>query len=139
MSRASLLRVVRFRATHRYGVSTWSGEENAAAFGALSEVHEHAFRVELAVEGIPHPVTGFVIDLPALDRILLEEVIEPLDGSHLNDRIPEFREGLLQPSTEALARWIGDRVRARISPPTHLRRVRVWESEDLAGEVRFEP
>jgi 6-pyruvoyltetrahydropterin/6-carboxytetrahydropterin synthase len=139
MSRASLLRVVRFSATHRYGVSTWTGAENSAAFGGLTEVHEHAFRAEIVVEGIPHPVTGFVVDLPELDRILLEEVVGPLDGAHLNDAVADFREGLLQPSTEALARWIGDRVRARLVPPTHLRLVRVWESEDLAGEVRFEP
>ncbi|TVP50018.1 MAG: 6-carboxytetrahydropterin synthase [Gemmatimonadales bacterium] len=139
MSRASLLRVVTFRATHRYGVSSWSEAENTAAFGGLMDIHEHTFRVEVVVEGIPHPVTGFVIDLPAMDRILLEEVLGPLDGSHLNDSVPEFREGLLQPTTEALARWIGDRIRARISPPIHLRRVRVWESDDLAGEVRFEP
>ncbi|CAN5736421.1 6-carboxytetrahydropterin synthase [soil metagenome] len=139
MSRASVLRVIRFRATHRYGVATWSDAENAAAFGALSEPHEHAFRVEVSVEGISHPETGFVVDLPSLDRILLEEVTVPLDGTHLNDSVPEFRKGLVQPSTEALARWIGDRIRARISPPTHLRRVRVWESDDLAGEVRFEP
>lgn len=139
MSRASLLRVVHFRATHRYGVSTWSDAENTAAFGELTGLHEHRFRVEVAVEGIPHRVTGFVIDLRDLDRILYEEILDRLDGSHLNDSIAEFRDGNLQPSTETLARWIADRLRARLSPPHHLRSVRVWESDDLGGEVRFDP
>jgi 6-pyruvoyltetrahydropterin/6-carboxytetrahydropterin synthase len=139
MDRATLLRVVHFRATHHYRRSDWSDEENQRAFGALTEPHGHDFRVEVTVGGSPDPVSGFVVDLPELDRILREEVVEPLDGAHLNDRVPEFREGRLQPSTEALARWLGERIARRLLPRAHLERIRVWESDDLGAEVRFLP
>jgi 6-pyruvoyltetrahydropterin/6-carboxytetrahydropterin synthase len=139
MIRAALLRVVHFHATHHYRRRDWSDEENARVFGALTEPHGHAFRVEVRVEGLPDPHTGFVVDLSELDRILREEVVEPLDGAHLNDRVPDFREGGLQPCTEALARWLGERIGRRLPAEVHLERIQVWESDDLGAEVRFTP
>jgi 6-pyruvoyltetrahydropterin/6-carboxytetrahydropterin synthase len=133
----ALIRVVAFHATHRYGLARWSREENQAVFGALTETHPHAFRVEVEVSGTPDPETGFLLDLVALDRLLEEEIHLPLHGSHLNDAIEAFSEGTLQPSTEALASWIGDRLLSKIPSPARLRAVRVWESESLAGVARY--
>ncbi len=137
MPRTSLLRVVRFRATHRYGHPGWSAAENARAFGELVEPHAHDFRVEVEVEGDPDPETGFVVDLATLDRVLREEILAPLDGQELNEVIGGVRNGTLQPSTEVLAHWIGARIATRIPAPARLLRVRAWESDTLGSEVSW--
>ncbi len=53
-----------------------------------------------------------IVNITDLDRVLKEEVDRPLDHHHLNEEIPEFRTRV--PTAENLARWIWDRVAARI-------------------------
>jgi 6-pyruvoyltetrahydropterin/6-carboxytetrahydropterin synthase len=97
--------------------------------------HGHNFSVEITVRGEVDPETGFVVDLPALDRLLREEVVEPLDQQDLNRAILEVRDGTMTPSTEALALWLWGRLRDRIPGAARLHRVRVAESDSLASEV----
>jgi 6-pyruvoyltetrahydropterin/6-carboxytetrahydropterin synthase len=138
MLRTSLVRIVHFRATHAYGLPGRSLADNTALFGELVRPHPHDFRVEVRVEGPADPETGFVVDLPALDALLHANVVEPLDGAHLNDAVPDFREGRVQPSTEALAAYLARALAGRIPPGARLASVRVWESETLAGEARLD-
>src|SRR5690606_24987034 len=81
-----LTRIVRFNAAHRYHRPEWSEERNRATFGACNNPHGHGhnYRLEVMVGGEPAPVTGFSIDLPALDAILQEEVVNRFDHQHLN-------------------------------------------------------
>ncbi len=135
MFRRSLIRTVRFSATHHYRVRGWDAERNRETFGAQAEPHGHEYVVEVAVAGPPDPETGFVTDLGHLDTVLHHEVVEPLDGHDLNRVIPEVAEGAMQPSTEALAEWVYRRVAPRIGDPARVIRVRVWESDELAGQI----
>ncbi|TVP53924.1 MAG: 6-carboxytetrahydropterin synthase [Gemmatimonadales bacterium] len=135
MFRRSLIRMVRFRATHHYRVRGWDAERNRQAFGAQAEPHEHEYAVEVTVAGPPDPVTGFVTDLGQLDGVLHDEIVGPLDGRDLNRVIPEVAEGAMQPSTEALAEWVFRRVAPRVADPARVIRVRVWESDELAGQI----
>lgn len=104
-------------------------------FGDSMTPHGHNYSVEVTVRGEVDPETGFVVDLPALDRMLQEEVVGPLDQRDLNQAIAEVREGRMTPSTEALALWFWSRLRDRIPAPARLLRVRVSESDTLAAEV----
>lgn len=63
-------------------------------------VHGHSFQVEVAIEGTPDPVSGFVADFADLEGACCE-VRSALDHRMLND-IP----GLSQPSLENLCLWI---------------------------------
>jgi 6-pyruvoyltetrahydropterin/6-carboxytetrahydropterin synthase len=133
MSPLYLHRIIRFRATHAYGRKDWSAEANSRTFGALGAPHPHDFRVEVVVTGPSDPVDGFIVDLPALDDLLERLVRSPLNEQHLNDVVEVFRDGLLQPSTEALAAWIGGRLGQALSAPVQLVRVTVWESDSLGS------
>jgi 6-pyruvoyltetrahydropterin/6-carboxytetrahydropterin synthase len=64
------------------------------------EVHGHSFRAEVAVEGIPDPATGMVIDLGRLDEAVVA-LRKRLDHKLLNKI-----EGLGKPTLENLARFI---------------------------------
>lgn len=132
MSEVTLARTVRVRAVHHYARSGWSAERNRSAFGAVADPHPHEYEVTVTVRG-PLDPEGFVVDLVALDR-LLAEVVGALDGTDLNQAIPDVRAGRLQPSTEALARWIWQRVEGRVPGSARLERVRVAEGPELAAE-----
>lgn len=135
MHEASLVRVARFRASHHYGRADWTEERNRETFGDARRPHEHEYRVEITVTGPPDPVSGLVTDLAALDRLLDEEVVGRLGGRSLNEALPPVAEGGAQPGTEVLAGWIFRRLGDRIPGDARLRRVRVWESDELGAEV----
>ena len=134
MTELSLLRTVRFKASHRYGVKEWTEEENRAVFGDNVDPHSHDWSMEVTVTGPVHDDTGFVVDLTALDLALREEVLDRLEGADINQAVPEVRDGTLQPSTENLARWFFERLSPRIPGPARLARVRLFEGPDLGAE-----
>jgi 6-pyruvoyltetrahydropterin/6-carboxytetrahydropterin synthase len=130
VAEAALERTVRFRAHHRYRRSDWSEERNREAFGPVAEPHPHEYVVTVTVRG-EIDAHGFVVDLVALDALLAARV-RSLDGSDLNARI--FHDGRMQPTTEALARWVWEQLSGAIPGAARLTRVRVAESGALAAE-----
>lgn len=133
MPEARLIRRRSFRASHRYGLEAWSEERNRRVFGAQVEAHWHDWRLEVHVVGPVDPETGFATDLGALDGAI-DDLLDGWDGSDLNEVVPPVREGLVQPTTEALARWIFDSLAGRVAPPARLARVRLFESPELGAE-----
>jgi len=138
---ASLTRIVRFSAAHRYHRPDWSEEENRAAFGACANEHGHGHTYHCAVT-VTGPLSSdraMVMDLSLLDRLLQDKVVEPLDHQHLNFAIPEFRYGKTIPTAEALAFWVWRQLEANLPSGVSLRNVRIEEDEtlhaDYAGEL----
>ena len=132
MAEAALERAVTFRAYHHYRRSDWSDARNREEFGPVADPHAHDYVVTITVRGTIDP-HGFVVDLRALDA-LLDERVRSLHGGDLNARV--FPDGRVQPSTEALARWVWDQLADRIPAPARLASVRVAESAALAAEYR---
>ena len=129
-------RTVGFRATHRYWKPEWSADKNRAHFGWTSDEpgHPHDYRCAVTVSGPPDPETGMIVDLPALDRLLAEQVVTPLDGKHLNLDIPEFAYGRTLPTCEALAEFLFARIGAGLPEGVALLRVRVAEDATLHAD-----
>lgn len=133
---ASLVRIVGFSAGHHYRRRDWSEERNHAVFGGSVNPHGHNYRVEVTVGGEVDAETGFVVDLGQLDAVLAELIHRPLDQQDLNRVIPEVETGQMTPSTENLALWLWNRLDGRIPGTARLERLRVFESDTLAAEVR---
>ncbi|SEM48215.1 6-pyruvoyltetrahydropterin/6-carboxytetrahydropterin synthase [Luteibacter sp. UNCMF331Sha3.1] len=70
-----------------------------------SRLHGHSFRVELHVEGDIDPVLGWVMDFGDL-KARFQPLYDRLDHHYLNDI-----EGLENPTSENLARWIFEKLR----------------------------
>jgi len=140
MPRASLTRRVTFAAAHRYRRPEWSDEQNEKAFGlcARESYHGHSYVCEVTVSGEIDPLTGFVVDLGALDSILTEEVKSRFDHRNINVDVPEFGDGKLVPSGENLARFIYDRVRARLPNGVAIDDVKIAEDRTLSASYRGE-
>lgn len=137
-TRVALERRFRFSASHLYRRPEWSEEQNLQAFGkcAIEPGHGHNYRLWVSVEGTPDPETGFLVDLPELDRWVEEAVIEPLDHRHLNHALEIFAPGRSIPSTENLLLWILDRLRRAPLAGAELVALRLEEDEDLAASWR---
>ena len=72
---------------------------------------------------------SFSANLPALDDVLQSTVVRVFDHQHINHAIPEFAEGKLIPTSENIARYCWDRIRAALDPSMTLQRVRLREDE----------
>ncbi|MEN9973681.1 MAG: hypothetical protein RIS20_2028 [Bacteroidota bacterium] len=97
-----------FNAAHKLWRPEWSDEKNQEVFGKCSNHnwHGHNFQLFITVKGVPHPETGFVINLKLLSVLVREHIIEALDHKNLNLDVP-FLEGIMA-STENLAIAIWD-------------------------------
>ena len=136
-----LERRYRFSASHLYRRDEWSEEENRRRFGKCANLpgHGHNYRLFVRVQGAVDPQTGFLVDLPGLDRIVLERVVEVLDHQHINHAVAEFGPGGMIPSSESLLLWIRPRVEAgllELDDTVRLVGLRLEEDEDLAAEWR---
>jgi len=134
-----LTRRVTFAAAHRYRIASWSDERNDATFGACARpnFHGHSYVCDVTVTGEIDPVTGFLVDLPALDRALQTEVRDRFDHRNINLDVAEFGEGKLMPTGENLARFIGERVQTALGNVARVTRVVV--AEDTTLSATYEP
>ncbi len=131
---ASLTRTVVFRAEHRLNHPDRTAAENRATYGPLSEYHPHDYTCAVTVSGALDPRTGMAVDLVLLDRILREEITEPMAGRRLNDDLSAFTSGAPLPTCEALSTYLFARIAARLPAGTRLERVRVAEDPTLHAD-----
>ncbi len=139
--RTRLIRSCRFRAAHRYWRPEWSAEQNREVFGPCAEApgHFHDYHCAVTVEGAFDPMTGMILDLTVLDRLLGEEITAPLEGQLINDALPAFAPGRTPPTCEALAAWFFDRLDSRMPDGVRVVAVRVDEDDTLGAECVVEP
>ena len=71
-------------------------------------LHGHSFRVELHCRGPIDPETGWIIDFADVNAVFAP-YFERLDHNYLNDI-----EGLENPTSENLARWIWDEIKPQL-------------------------
>ena len=119
----TLTRTVGFRAVNRLYREDWSEARNRDAFGALSEP---------TVAGPVDPHMAMVFDLAQLDRILQEEVVDRLDGKHLNRDVPSLAGTI--PTCEAIAVAVFRHLLPRLPRDVTLERVRIMEDPTLYAD-----
>jgi len=121
-----------FSAAHRYWRPEWSAEENARVFGSLTVVHGHNYELEVTLAGSVDPVTGMVVDLAELKRMVDEAVISRFDHADLSAD-PIFAAAGQIPTTENLVRAIWDLLGPKVGAD-RLYRLRLAEDPTLSVE-----
>ena len=138
MANAFLTRRITFAAAHRYRRPDWSDADNERVFGlcARSSFHGHSYVCHVTVRGDIDPVTGMLVDLGALDRVLATEVRERFDHRNINLDVPEFADGKLVPTGENLARFIFERVERGLAGAAKVTEVTIAEDDSLSCTYR---
>ncbi len=124
-----------FQCMHRYAVEEWSAERNRETFGACFTAtgHGHNYELEAYFEGPVDPHTGMVLNLTDVDQ-LLDEVLAPIAGQHVNFTQAEFKSTV--PTTENLASYLLARLtRTLKAPQVRVVKIRLYENEDLWVDV----
>ncbi len=137
-SEIRVARRISFASAHFYKNTQWSSAQNTAVFGRCYTEHGHGhnYTLEAFLQGPIDSVTGLLINLIDVDKIL-KHVIHPLDHQHLNFDVPFFAQNI--PTTENLARYCFCELRRALSDhlpdrSIQLDKVRLFENEDLWAE-----
>ncbi len=92
-----LTRRERFNAAHKLWVKDWSEARNQEVFGRCANSNWHNFEMFVTVKGMPDPVTGFIMDVKKLGKLIREKIIDKVDHRNLNLDVP-FIPGDVQPT-----------------------------------------
>src|SRR5882724_1790886 len=90
-------------------------------------LHGHSFRFDVIVEGDVDPEKGYLIDYGDI-KAIVDPIVRRLDHYYLNEI-----EGLKNPTSENLARWLWDRVKPMLP---YLTQITVFETCSTACEYR---
>ncbi|KAB8143325.1 6-pyruvoyl tetrahydropterin synthase [Chloroflexia bacterium SDU3-3] len=126
-----------FSAAHRYWNSDWSAEENQRVFGRCTSPygHGHNYRLDVTVRGQANPVTGMVINVTELKRVV-NEVLAEFDHKHLNEDTPYFKQQI--PTTENIVRVLWRLIAPQLPPEAALAHLRLYEMDDLWADYAGE-
>lgn len=132
----------KFAAAHRLSSGQFSEQQNRELYGKCNNPfgHGHDYALEVSVAGPLDPVSGQVVNLPALDRLVNEQILRDFDHRYFNADVPEFL-GDLVPTSENILRVIEDRLNAnwRKAFPgdgPRLERIRLQETKRNRFELR---
>ena len=97
-----ITRQVHFNSAHRLHNPTKSQAWNTQQYGLCTNPHWHGhnYVLEVTLRGQPDPVTGYIVDLGELKRILHVAVVDKCDHRNLNTDVDFLRDVI--PSTENL-------------------------------------
>lgn len=129
-----LTRRERFNAAHKLWVDQWSEEENLATFGkcANKNWHGHNYWLYVTVKGQPDPVTGFIIDVKKLSRLIKESIVDQVDHCNLNMDVPFIPKGM-QPTTENLVILFWNQLEPLLEE-CELHSIKLYETENIYAE-----
>ena len=120
-----------FCASHKYGNDAWSEEKNLEVFGKDYNTHGHNYVLEVSVTGPIDPGSGWLVDLPTLNKIVKSKVVDVLDHSQIEKDVEWFRDK--QPSSENLLLWIWDQISDKIID-CKLHRIRLVETHSIFND-----
>lgn len=118
MPRVTVHRKAHFNAAHRLFNPAWSDEKNLEFFGKCSNpnFHGHNYELIVSVTGEVDSITGFVMDLSILRRLIKSEIEDAFDHKNLNVEVAEFKDK--NPTTENISVLIYSKLRPKVA--THL-------------------
>ncbi len=132
-----LSRKVYFSSAHFYKSDQLSPEENEKKFGACYSENEyghgHNYVLEVELQGRPDPVSGLVVNLIDVDKVL-KNIIGELDHKHLNHEVSHFKTVI--PTTENIALYLGSKLKPQVdSLKVKIVKLRLYEEEDIWVDI----
>ena len=109
-----IIRREHFSAAHRLFLPHYSEEQNLEVFGKCSNPnwHGHNYVLYVTIRGEVDPVTGLVIHLRHVSRLIDEKILQKLDHKNLNLEVDFLRDKV--PTTENVAIGIWNELKEEI-------------------------
>lgn len=123
-------RKMHFNGAHKLYNPSWSEEKNDEVFGrcANKNWHGHNFDLYVTVKGVPHPDTGFVMDLKKLKIIVKDRVVSKLDHQNFNLDVDFLKD--VMPSIENIAIKIWEQLKDQLPENAQLHCIKLYETEN---------
>jgi 6-pyruvoyltetrahydropterin/6-carboxytetrahydropterin synthase len=101
----------KFAASHRLNSGQLSERQNGELYGKCNNPygHGHDYVLEVSVTGPLDAVSGQVVNVQALDRLVHKQILRDFDHRYFNVDVPEFM-GDLVPTSENILRVIESRL-----------------------------
>tara|TARA_Y100001978_G_scaffold199608_1_gene214264 strand:- start:1878 stop:2804 length:927 start_codon:yes stop_codon:yes gene_type:complete len=128
-----------FNAAHRLAKDEISLSENKKIYGKCARVngHGHNYFLDVTVRGNINSRTGMICDLPSLQTIIDDLIVEQLDHTFLNKDIEYFKTCV--PTCENIALYISDILSNPIKNlGATLYKIKLQESPNNAAEIYVE-
>ncbi|MFT7464858.1 MAG: 6-pyruvoyltetrahydropterin/6-carboxytetrahydropterin synthase [Pseudohongiellaceae bacterium] len=119
-----LTRRLEFSAAHYLRSPALTDDENRALYGPCYGLHGHNYVMDVTVKGPVDPITGMVMDLNVMAKILDKTIFAVVDHKHLDADVP-WLEGVISTAENvAAAMW------EQLAPQLEglLFRIRLFES-----------
>jgi len=128
MPRVKVTTELEFSAAHRLFNPEWTEERNQEVFGGCANPnwHGHNYELQVTVEGLVDPETGFVIDFRVLKSLVDSRVIQDLDHNNLDLDVP-WMTGIIS-SAENLVVAIWNRLADGLPDGVELSKLTLWET-----------
>jgi len=137
----SVTRRYQFAASHRLHSAALSEEENQRVYGKCNHPYGHGHNYVLAVSarGPLNPRAGSAVNTAVLDRLVMRQILEPLEHRNLNTDVDWF--GPAVPTSENLAIEICRRLKRNWGAAfsgewPRLEKVRIEETPRNIFEIR---
>lgn len=129
-----LTRRERFNAAHKLWVTAWDDETNRRVFGKCSNQnwHGHNYELFVTVKGMPDPLTGFIVDVKELSKLIKTVIVDRVDHCNLNLDVDFIPEGM-QPTTENLVILFWKELEPHLQN-CKLHSIRLHETENIYAE-----
>ena len=136
----TVTRLYHFAASHRLHSQQLSEDENTRLYGKCNHPfgHGHDYVLEVTIAGPVSPVTGLVLPLAKLDRLVAEHVLALFASRNINLDVPQFET--LVATTENIAAVIVQLLQENWSgyvddAAVRLRRVHIQETGRNGFEI----
>ena len=81
----------------------------------------------MTVVGAPDPVTGMVMNITDLKKIIKDQVMDQLDHKNIDKQVEYFKDKVS--TTENMAVFCWEQIRDHIPPSASLYSIKIWETE----------
>lgn len=130
-SNVYLTRIESFSASHRLHCKSLTDEQNVEMFGKCNNVngHGHNYKMEVTVTGPVDPVTGMLINISELKKLIQDRIMDVLDHKNIDQDVEYFKDKVS--SAENIARFIFEQLKIHNSFPNRVRlhSVKLYETE----------
>lgn len=130
-------RIETFSSAHRLHCKEMSDKDNASVYGPCNNAngHGHNYKLEVTVKGPIDPVTGMIMNVTDLKKIIHDHVFDVMDHKNLDLDVAIFRDNNMVTTSEHVALVIFNIIKPKLPSHVNLYKVKVSDYDQDYSEI----